>query len=439
MNQFLGVVYCGLALFAVSSAVCADDWPQWQGPNRDAISAEKNLRTDFAEGFRPIWTSTDCGVGYSAPAIVKGRIYLLGATKREDGGYVEFAMALDIDGQQIWKKPVNQYEEEILLPNWGHGPRGTPSIAEGKLYGLGANGDLFAMDAGTGEPIWQINLRRDLGGEIMGGRGEAKNVWGYSESPLVDGGQVICTPGGKKGSVAAIDAKTGSVIWQSTGLTDPASYTSVVLGNFGGIRQYVVLTAKRLAGLQATDGKVLWQADVPLNEIAIIPTPIVTPSQVYITADYGSGCSLVDVKMESGQFKADIVYSNKVMANHHGGVVLVNGHLYGWNGNTNTRGRWTCQNLATGEAIWTEEQSAKAGSLIAAEGHLYCYTQEDGELVCIKATPEGWKETGRFTIPQRTDLRSILGKVWTHPVIADGHLYLRDQNLLFCYDIRTST
>lgn len=435
MNLVRSVLLQCLVLISASGGIQAEDWPQWRGPKRDGVSIEKGLRTDFTADFRPIWTAADCGIGYSAPAIVDGRIYLLGANKRDDGKYDEFAMSLGIDGKPLWKKAITHYEEEILLPNWGHGPRGTPSLSDGRLFGLGANGELFAMNADTGDLIWQINLRATLGGEIMGGRGDSKNVWGYSESPLVDGDQVICTPGGAKGSVAAIDAKTGEVRWQSTELTDPASYTSIVLAEFGGVRQYVVLTAKRLAGLRASDGKLLWAADVPLNDIAIIPTPIVTSNLVYITADYGSGCSLVEIKGNADQLRAEILYSNKVMANHHGGVVLVDDHIYGWSGNTNSRGRWICQSLATGEAVWTEEPAAKAGSVVSADGHIFCYTQEDGELVCIKATKEGWSETGRFTIPQRTELRSILGKVWTHPVIANGKLYLRDQNLLFCYDL----
>ena len=423
-----------LLLVGLSPAWAAD-WPQWQGPDRNAISRETGLRTSFSEDYRPVWTFEDCGVGYSAPAIVGGRVFLFGATRRDDGGYEEFALALDANGKQVWRTVVAEYPEDILLPNWGHGPRGTPAIADGRLYGIGANGDLFALDAASGKPIWQTNLRAKLGGVIMGGRGDAKNVWGYSESPLVDGGRVICTPGGAQGSVAAMHAATGNVVWQSSGLTDPASYTSVTPANFGKVRQYVALTSKRLAGIRATDGEVLWQVEVPLNEVAIIPTPVVAQNEVYITADYGSGCSLVSVSANNGQFKAEIVYSNKVMANHHGGVVLLDGHIYGWTGNTNSRGRWICQNLKTGEEVWAEEKAAKAGAVVAADGYLYCYTQDDGELVCVKASPEGWKETGRFTIPRRTAMQSLLGKVWAHPVISGGRLYLRDQNLLFCYDL----
>jgi outer membrane protein assembly factor BamB len=424
-----------IVLLAVGP-LSAADWPQWQGPERNAISKETGLRTSFPAEFSPVWTFDGCGVGYSAPAIVGGRVYLLGATRRDDAVYEEFAVALDADGKQLWRTTVAEYPEDILLPNWGHGPRGTPSIADGRLFGLGANGDLFALDVATGKPLWQTSLRNKLGGVIMGGKGDPKNVWGYSESPLVDGGRVICTPGGPQGSVAALDAKSGSLLWQSAGLTDPASYTSTVIANFGKAPQYVVLTSKRLAGLRASDGEVLWQVEVPLNEVAIIPTPVIGQGEVYITSDYGAGCSLVKVSQDGGQFKADIVYSNKVMMNHHGGVVLLNGYVYGWTGNSNSRGRWVCQELKTGDEAWTEEKAAKAGSVVAAAGHLYCYTQEDGELVCIEANPAAWKETGRFTIPQRTELKSLLGKVWAHPVISGERLYLRDQNLLFCYDLR---
>lgn len=413
----------------------AADWSQWRGDHRDAISAEKGLRTEFQD-FAPVWTYADCGVGYSAPAVVKNRSYLMGATKQADGSYFEFALALDENGKEIWKEKLTSYAEEIMLPNWGHGPRGTPTIANGKLYGLGANGDLFAMNAETGKPVWQVNLRKSFGGAIMGGRGDSKNVWGYSESPLVDDHRVICIPGGDVGSVVAVDADTGKLIWQSTELTDPASYTSTVLATIDGVKQYVVLTAKRLAGLNPSDGKVLWKADVPLNDIAIISTPVVSGNNIFITSAYNGGCSLVEVKKAADGFKSNILYSNKTLANHHGGVVLVDGQIYGWSGNTNSRGRWVCLNLLTGEANWTDERTAPAGSVFAADGYVYCYTQEDGEFVCIKATKEGWQETGRFTIPKRTALQSVSGKVWTHPVISNGRLYLRDQELLFCYDMK---
>jgi outer membrane protein assembly factor BamB len=299
------------------------------------------------------------------------------------------------------------------------------------LFGLGANGDLCALDAASGQLIWKLNLRHDLGGAMMG----LKVSWGYSESLLVDQDRVLCTPGGKQGTVAALDAGSGKVLWRSGELTDPAAYTSPVAANFGGVRQYVVLTSKHVAGVRAADGSLLWKIAVPLATTAVVTTPLVTDEQVYVTSDYGTGCSLLRVTKNDSQFEAEIVYSNKVMSNHHGGVVLVDGCVYGWSGKTNGRGRWICQELASGKELWSEESAAPAGAPVAAGGHLYCFTQEEGTLVCIRAATKGWQETGRFTIPERTTMPSVLGQVWAHPVIAGKRLYLRDQDLLFCYDL----
>ncbi|MEQ8852634.1 PQQ-binding-like beta-propeller repeat protein [Gimesia sp.] len=426
-------------LLLISASTHAADWPQWQGPNRDSISAETGLRSTFPEDFKTVWSFKDCGIGYSAPAVVDNIAYLLGADKQENGDYTEFVLALDPSGKQLWKQEVAHYKEGIMLTKWGHGPRSTPSIADGRLFGLGANGDLFALDQKTGKLLWKANLRETYGSMLSGARGKPENTWGYCESPLVDGNHVICTPGGEQGAVVALEAATGKLVWQSKELTDPCSYSSTVIADFGGVKQYVVLTAKQLASVRASDGKLLWTAEVPVNEVAVIPTPIVTGNRVYTTCDYDAGCGLVEVNKDGDQFTAKVLYKNKTMSNHHGGVVLIDGKIYGWTGKTTSRGRWVCQDLETGESVWMEGRAAPAGAVMAAAGHLYCFTQDDGVLVCIEATPKGFKETGRFTIPERTEKQSILGKVWARPVISNGRLYLRDQDLLFCYDIKQDT
>ncbi|QDV51550.1 PQQ-binding-like beta-propeller repeat protein [Gimesia fumaroli] len=426
-------------LLLATVSVQAADWAQWQGPNRNSISPETGLRSTFPADFKPAWSFKDCGIGYSAPAVVNDDVYLLGADKQENGDYVEFALALDPNGKQLWKTEVTNYKEGIMLSKWGHGPRSTPSIADGRLFGIGGNGDLFALDQKTGKILWQVNMREAFGSSLSGARGKPENTWGYCESPLVDGKHVICTPGGDQGTVVSLEAATGKLVWQSKELTDACSYSSAVIADFGGVKQYVVLSAKQLAGVRASDGKLLWTAEVPVNEIAVIPTPIVSGNLVYTTCDYDAGCGLVEVNKAGDKFTAKVLYKNKTMSNHHGGVVLIDGKIYGWSGKTSARGRWVCQDLKTGESVWMEGRAAPAGCVIAADGHIYCFTQDDGELVCIEANSKEFKETGRFTIPERTKQQSLLGKVWARPVISNGKLYLRDQDLLFCYDIKEDT
>src|SRR5262249_53514505 len=259
---------------------------------------------------------------------------------------------------------------------------------------------------------------------------------GYCESPLVDGDNVICCPGGEKGTMAALNKMTGEVIWRSTGVTDDSSYSSIIPVDFENVRQYVVLTKDGTISVAAKDGKLLWKSNAAANGVAVIPTPVYHDGFVYVTSDYRAGCALF--KLAAGGatgVTAQEVYRNKTMENHHGGVILLAGHIYGWSGNCNdSKGRWVCQDFKTGDVTW-ESKKFESGSITYAEGHLYCFGQTTGTVVRIEASPKGWTEKGRLTIPQQTKRRAPDGRIWTHPVIANGKLYLRDQDLMFCYDL----
>jgi outer membrane protein assembly factor BamB len=250
---------------------------------------------------------------------------------------------------------------------------------------------------------------------------------GYSESPLVDGDRVLVTPGGKGGTVAALDRNSGKVLWRTKELTDPAHYASLVVAELGGARQYVVLTENHVAGIGPEDGRVLWQA-VRQGRTAVIPTPIVQGDLVYVTSGYGVGCNAFRITRGENGFKAEEVYANKVMANHHGGVILVGEHVLG-----HSEGKgWTCQDLNTGEALWQDRDILGKGSIAYADGHVYLRREEGpGTVVLAEPTPTGLKEKGRFDQPDRSDKHS-----WTHPIVVGGRLYLRDQERLFCYDVR---
>lgn len=391
------------------------DWPQWRGPDRTDISRQTGLLTSWPSGGPPlVWTFSDAGLGYSSPAVVGDRLFTTGASK--DG---EILYAIDLQTRKkVWSVDVGP----LFVNGWGDGPRGTPTVDGDLVYALGGQGNLVCVNAETGKKLWTKRMKADLGGEQMSG-------WGYTESPLVDGNLVLVTPGGNQGAVAAFDKKTGDLKWRSTTFKDKAGYSSLVVGEAFGIRQYVQLTGQSVVGIAAVDGKLLWRFAYS-TRTAAIPTPIVKDNYVYVSSGYGTGCALVKLTQKGTGIEATEVYANKDMENHHGGVILVGDHLYGYS----QKGGWVCQDFKTGKVVWSNRGVGK-GCLTCADGHLYCYGERDGNCALVEASPTGYKETGNFKIPQETKLPRKSGKIWTHPVVSNGKLYLRDQDLIFCYDI----
>jgi outer membrane protein assembly factor BamB len=318
-------------------------------------------------------------------------------------------------GKTLWTAPLGG----ILSNNWGDGPRGAATVDGDKVYALGAKGGLICANVGDGKVNWRVEMVKDLGGKVPG--------WGYTESVLVDGDHVICTPGGKRGTLAAIDKKTGEVIWRSSDWTDGAQYASVVPAELNGQRQFIQLTQKTLAGVSARDGSVLWR-NAWSGRTAVIPTPIVRKNEVYISSGYGAGCRKITI---GDAHKVTEDYSNKNIKNHHGGVLLLDGHLYGY---SDGRG-WTCQNLKSGDVVWDSKKLGK-GCVFYADNRLYCLAESSGTVALAGANTAGWKEHGRFKLEPQTELRKRSGRIWTHPVVANGVLYLRDQELLFAFDVK---
>jgi outer membrane protein assembly factor BamB len=393
-----------------------DDWPQWRGPRRDGVSAQTGLLTDWpANGPKLLWTFDGAGAGYSAPAVVGGVAFVPGA--RDNAEYV---VALDAArGHLLGEVVINHVFEH----SYGSGPRSTPTYDAGKIYALSGSGDLVCVDTATGQVVWRKNIYRDLGSTVP--------IWGCGESPLVDGDLVVCTPGGDQGTVAAFHKLTGELAWRCTALTDPAGYSSLVVSEARGVRQYVQITFESVAGIAAADGKLLWRYP-RRGPNAPVPTPLVSDDLVYATSGYGAGCNLIQLLQEGPNFDVKERYANKVMSNHHGGVLLIDGHVYGY---ADHKG-WTCQNLASGKMVWSEKSKLGKGSLSAADGRLYCYAEDDGTCLLLAPSSTGWQEHGRLVIPRQTGRPRGEGKIWSHPVIAEGKLYLRDQELLFCYDIK---
>ncbi|MDQ3622571.1 MAG: PQQ-like beta-propeller repeat protein [Verrucomicrobiota bacterium] len=395
-------------------ALCAYafDWPQWRGPNRDDVSKETGLLKQWPEGGpKQLWLYKNGGQGYSGPAIVAGKLFTMGT--REGS---EILLCLDAGtGKELWATPAGQ----IFADSRGDGPRGTPTVEADRVYTLGGEGTLLCANVADGKEVWRRTMK-ELGGKTPG--------WGYTEGALVDGNQVVCTPGGSQGTIAALDKATGKTLWQTEDFTVGAQYSSIVAAEINGEKQYVQLTMNTLVGVSPKDGTVLWRTPFP-GRTAVVPTPIVKDNHVFITAGYGVGCRLV--KIEPGN-KVTGVYDNKVMTNHHGGVILVGDHLYGYSEKVG----WVCMEFKTGNQVWAEEGKLGKGAIAHADGMLYCLEERSGTVVLIEGSPTRWNEKGRFKPEPQSAIRSSKGQIWTHPVIVNGKLYLRDQDLIYCYAVK---
>ncbi len=410
IQKFLARLTALVALTPFSGAATGLDWPQWRGPDRSGVSQETGLLKAWPEGGpKRLWLYENAGHGYSAPAIAGGKFFTIGT---RDGS--EILLVLDAaTGKELRAAKIGG----ILENKWGDGPRGTPTVDGDRVYAMSGSGDLVCISIADGKVLWKASMS-SLGGKIPN--------WGYTESVLVDGNKVLCTPGGSKGTVAALDKLTGKVLWQSHDIKEPAHYSSIVAATINSTPQYVQRNEKSVFGLAANDGRMLWQTDFA-GRTAVIPTPIVRGNEVYVTAGYGTGCKMVRIETDN---KVTVVYENKVAKNHHGGFVRIGDYLYG-HGDP----QWVCQNFKTGEEVWSSRALGK-GAIGAADGMLYCLDESTGTVVLAEASPKGWKENGRFKLDPQTKIRSSSGKIWTHPVISHGKLYLRDQDLIYCFDVK---
>ena len=391
--------------FASPLAVAAD-WPQWRGPARDGISAESGLLEEWSPGGPPLlWKTNGLGEGYSSVAVSGGRVFTQGQKQRR-----QFVIALDEEtGAILWETPLgNSYRH-----GRGNGPRGTPTVNQGNVYALGGEGSLICVEAATGKRLWYSNLLKRFGGR--------NTSWGISESPLVDGNRVIVNAGGSGASVVALDKKNGNLIWKSQ--SDEAGYSSAVAAQAGGVHQYVVLTGEAAVGLRADSGRLLWRYERVSNRTANVATPIVRGDHVFVSSDYGTGGALLELTEDRGDLEVREVYFNRDMRNHYSSSVLVGDYLYGYSSRI-----LTSMNFKTGEVAWRDRSVGK-GQIIYADGHLYLLS-EDGDVGLVEATPDGYREKSRYSIG-RGDYPT-----WALPAIANGKLFLRDQDRLYCYNIR---
>ncbi|HKA07242.1 MAG TPA: PQQ-binding-like beta-propeller repeat protein [Gemmataceae bacterium] len=418
-----------IVALAAGTAFAADsgpaDWPQWRGPNRTGLSKETGLlKTWPTDGPKQIWKITGLGDGFSTPSISGGRIYLLG-TKGKD----EFLICLaEKDGERLWDVKIGQ-------ETGGHpAPKSTPTIDDGFAYTVSSDGNLICVEIGKGTIKWQKNYRKDFGGRSGG--------WAYTESPLIDGDLLIGTPGGSTAALVALKKKTGDMVWKApvTGVSrktsqnakkknnppeySQAGYSSVVVADIGGVKQYVQFLSGGVVGVRAKDGKLLWHYEDPANETANISTPIVRGDFIFAATAYGTGAGQAKIVKTGDEFIAEPQYFLGKFQNHHGGVVMVKDHIYGTNNNS-----LLCVEFKSGKLAW-EDRCVGKGSVAFADGHLYV-RGENGKVALVEANPAKYLENGKFDQPDRSSQPA-----WPHPVVANGKLYLRDWDILLCYDAK---
>ncbi len=418
---------CFLVFFFPSSATIAtstSDWPQWRGPQRDGISRESGLLKQWpAGGPKLLWQVNDIGDGFSTPAVAGTRIYLMSNRGMEN----EFVQALSTqDGKTIWTTRVGNVGNPKQDPPFPKA-RSTPTVDGDLLYALGSDGDFACLEAKNGKIRWQKNLRKEFGGQ--------PGEWAYAESPLIDGDVVVVTPGGAQATMVALNKKTGGVIWKSAVPEgDSAEYTSAIVVQGGGRKQYVQYLKKGLVGIDAKTGQFLWRYKDVAKGPAQYFSPVARGEYVYGGA-LGIGGGMVRLKPDGDGVAAEQVYFERGLPNGIGGAVVVGDTLYG----TETRQTLVAVEFSTGKIKWKMEEFGPS-SVAYADGHLYLHDQ-NGDFVLVEATPQEFREKGRFTPPnqpQRKQEGQFRERAFAYPVIANGRLYIRDLGSMWVYDIKAS-
>lgn len=392
----------------------AGDWLEWRGPSRDGISSETGLLQAWPKsGPELVWQIDRIGGGYSTPAVKGDRLYLLANVGLED----EYVKALSSkDGSTIWSVRIGKVGAPDQQPSYP-GSRGMPTVDGELLYALGSDGDLVCLEIATGKQRWHLNFRDAFGSESP--------RWAWSESPLVDGDRLICSPGGVDATILAVDKLTGETVWKTAiEEADLAGYGSPVRATISGVRQYVVFLAKGVVGVDAATGKLLWRyAKTAEGSPANILTPIVDGDHVYTGSSRGGG-GLVRIQLDEDPSVTEVYHSQK-MPIHVGGAILLDGHLYG-----TTRSALLSVAFATGELKWTD-RSVGPATVGYADNRLYVVGDE-GEIALVDVAKGSYREVGRFTPPGRADM----GTSWTYPVVANGRMYIRHLEKMWAYDLR---
>jgi outer membrane protein assembly factor BamB len=392
------------------------DWPCFHGPKRDNLSDETGLLDAWPQGGPELlWTASGIGHGYSTVSIAQDRIFTAGMIDKQT-----HVIALDLSGKKLWQKPNGQAWEASARQSWAvpyAGSRGTPTIDGATVYHLSDLGRLTAFDLRSGEEKWHLDVMKEFKAEPP--------EYGYSESVLIDGEVLICCPAGEKGYIVALDKASGRTLWANTDISDPVGNCSVVVARIDGVKQLVTLSASRVLSFDRTTGELLWDYPFANNRENNVADAIISDGLVYASSGYGKGSILLEPKRRSnGKFSVEPLWTSELLDNHHGGVLLLDGYLYG--AGHEARG-WFCLDFKTGAKRW---QSRGKGSLTYADGHLYCF-DERGTMSLVRAAPDTWSLVSSFRLPRGGE-----GPYWAHPVVSGGRLYLRHLDTLYAYAIR---
>jgi outer membrane protein assembly factor BamB len=406
-----------LILTSAASASEKTGWPCYHGPQRDNLSNDTDLLQRWPEGGPElIWTNLEIGHGYSTVAITAGRIFTAGMIEKQT-----YVTALDMAGKNLWQSLNGRSWEASEQQSWAvpyAGSRATPTVDGNTVYHLSDLGRLCAFDVQTGNEKWDIELRSTFDAE--------RPEYGYSESVLIHGNILFCCPGGKGGYAAAINKDTGETLWKNTEVKDAVGNCSAVVADIDGIDQFVTVSASQVLSFDCADGNLLWQYPFANDRQNNIADVVVNNGLVYASSGYGKGSILLRPRRrENGKFSVEAVWQSELLDNHHGGVLLYDGHLYG--AGHNARG-WFCLDFNTGRKLWQTEEGK--GSLTYADNKLYCL-DETGKMSLVNSTPEKWDVVSSFRPP-----RGGRGAFWAHPVVYGGRLYIRHSEKLFVYDIR---
>ncbi|MBN2181962.1 MAG: PQQ-like beta-propeller repeat protein [Sedimentisphaerales bacterium] len=424
----IDVVFLGLIIFLFCCGiVTAADWPQFRGPNRDGLCTETGLLKSWPQGGpKLLWELSGLGTGYSSVAVADGKLYTMGDIKI-DSEDAQCVIAVDLAAQEIlWAAKVGPIHTDQR-----GGPRCIPTVDDGLVYAVGTSGDLVCIDAATGRVRWKKNLQKDLGGGN-------NPQWKFSESPLIDGGALLCTPGGHETVMAALNKTNGDLLWKCP-MPDigpkgkpEAGYSSIVISYGAGVKQYVQLTNEGLVSV-SEDGKFLWGYNKIANRVANIPTPVVDGDYIFTSTGYQTGSALLKLVRDGQGVKTEEVYwlDKDKFQNTHGGFVKVGDYIYG--GHNHNRGVPTCIDMRTGQIMWHAEQpGGGSAAVLHADGNLI-FRYEDGVVALIEANPQKYNLKSTFKLPKR---EGAVRECWAYPVISDGRLYLRHADVLFVYDVK---
>jgi outer membrane protein assembly factor BamB len=413
--SWLAVLGCsGAGVWAAPESV-SPEWPCYHGPYRDNRSPDTGLLKRWPEGGPSLlWTASGLGKGYSTVAISDGMVFTAGMVDRQ-----AFVIALGLDGSERWRQANGtSWEAGQAMPYAAGyaGARSTPTCDQGRVFHLSETGSLSCFAAGDGQVVWHLDLLTTFEAKVP--------KYGYTESVLIDGDRLVCSPAGSKGAVVCLEKTTGKLLWANTEVPGVAGYTSCQVVGLAGVRQVLGATAKVVFGLDPETGRTLWSVEHGNPRDNNATDPVLWNGQVVASSGYGTGCRLIRLDRGAANLAAETVWATKLLDNHHGGLLVVDGFLYG--AGHEAKG-WHCLDLQTGQPRWN---APGKGSLTWAEGLLYCL-EERGTMTLVEPSPEGRRELGSFSLPRGGE-----GLYWAHPVVCGGRLYVRHAERLFAYDVR---